>query len=160
MSSKKSTQKKPAWVRTRERALRFAAEAATKRAAAATRVAVRQEVEGESPHNRSRQRVPRHAATVLLPSDDVPAGFVRPFWYDGIHYIWDGRGDMAADFGGAATADGTAPRTLRPRGWGRMTRMDDPEGLMDAWAAWLRATAAESDDPVEIIERLNRMPEP
>ena len=95
----------------------------------------------------------RREAPVLLPSDDVPAGFVRPFRYDGIFYIWDGNGNMAADFGGEA-------RTLRPRGWGRMTHMDDPEAAMDAWALWLRTLAAGADnDPEEIVFRLNQAPE-
>lgn len=51
---------------------------------------------------------------------DIPAGFVRPFKYDGYNFIYDGNANMAADFNGEGShwIDGkTKVGVLRPRGW-------------------------------------------
>lgn len=80
--------------------------------------------------------------------DTPPAGFVRPFRWDGIAYIWDAHGRMAADFGGRGGI-------FRPRGWGRMQYMDDPDAVMAEWAAWALERAGSSTDPTEVVARLN-----
>ena len=46
----------------------------------------------------------------LTMSDVIPAGFIRPFFYDGLCYIYDGNNNMAAWF---------HPK-LQARGWGRI----------------------------------------
>ena len=88
--------------------------------------------------------------SISLAPSEPPAGFKRPFRYDGVNYIWDANGEMAADFDGVDSA-------LRPRGWGRIgTTFDDPHSVMDAWERWVRAKAADSNDPEEVVRRLNK----
>lgn len=89
---------------------------------------------------------------------DIPAGFVRPFSYDGICFIWDGNGKMAADF----PDDGDV---VRPRGWGRIHSnhlreggtMEEAGEIMDRWEAWLSERVGETTDPEEVIRLLNEV---
>ena len=96
-------------------------------------------------------------------TDQPPAGFKRPFRYDGRNFIWDANSNMAADFGGGETFK---DHQFRPRGWGYIQYLPEKLGtgersgpeadaLMDEWEAWLMAKADGSNDPEIIIERLN-----
>jgi hypothetical protein len=84
----------------------------------------------------------------------TPAGFLPPFRYDGISYVWDAANNMAADFKGDNGA-------IRARGWGRIQYLREPrcgaaaEALMDKWEAWVAAVAGGVTDREEAVRRMN-----
>ena len=87
-----------------------------------------------------------------------PAGFARPFKYDGMNYVWDANGKMAADFNGPGSSwfvGCIKAESLRPRGWGRISYLPDSSDLMDQWAGWLARVTGGSNDPDTVIKRMN-----
>lgn len=77
----------------------------------------------------------------------LPAGFERPFRWDGMAYFWDAKNQMAADFDGGL---------IRARGWGRVQYREDGEEDMDMWAAWVADIVGTETDPEKIVELLNK----
>lgn len=91
--------------------------------------------------------------------NDPPAGFQRPFKLDEVSgsYIWDGNGQMAADFHGE---DGA----VRARGWGRIMHLTEPiagpasSTLFLTWEAWLLDKTAGLTGRQAIVDALNEEP--
>ncbi len=80
-------------------------------------------------------------------ASDIPAGFVRPFRFDGWEYIFDADGRMAADFAPA----------IRARGWGRIQHeFDDPCRVMLEWEVWLNSRVGGAEVGAEVVEILNK----
>lgn len=77
---------------------------------------------------------------------DVPAGFVRPFKYDGWEFIFDADGNMAADLYEGA---------IRPRGWGRIQYLPNPHLTMNEWEFWLKRKVGDCTEPEEVVRRMN-----
>ncbi len=81
---------------------------------------------------------------------EIPAGFVAPFRYDGISYIWDANNEMAAD----DRPEGR--KGWRARGWGRIGYLPDAEAVMDAWTVWVAEAVGTDDvDGYEAARRMN-----
>ncbi len=73
-----------------------------------------------------------------------------PFRYDGISYIWDADNNVVADFRGVG-------KTIRTRGWGRISYMPNADALMDeVHAAISRITEPHPTDPEACVDALNR----
>lgn len=94
----------------------------------------------------------------------LPGGFKAPFRWDGINYIWDANGNMAADFNGpgGGWVDGVRIYGLRPRGWGWMSTglgLDrggpETDAAMGAWRAWLEEATVAYIDPEDAVDRMN-----
>ena len=81
---------------------------------------------------------------------EIPAGFVAPFRYDGMHYIFDANNEMAAD---DRRRDGEG---WGARGLGRISYLPDADATMTAWVEWVAEAVGNDDiDGDEAARRMN-----
>lgn len=98
----------------------------------------------------AKERAEQEARDAEAAARQPPAGFVAPFRYDGICYIFDANNEMAAD---DRRRDGEG---WCARGLGRISYLPDADATMTAWVAWV-AEAVGTDDieGEEVARRMN-----